>query len=410
MNLRRIALMRLLPVLILICLLAPTALAEDELRNPQVSAATADALAGLKREVVAAHVTSDLTIEDVLDRVGGGDELERTLLGAEQLGGARWLGDQAVQVRLSIDGTRIGKTLLKIVQAHPKQSPIAPDALQRELHQLGDRTFSATGTSTGAADISHLRPPPSQRAWWGVSDADRRTALATARNDAINHVLESLGPISLGGATLAQALRDASISDAIKGWLSSQPIKTAEFEDDLSVKLTLSAPVEGLWPVLRGALGRQKQVPLPGTQAEWDRLQHDVATHVAPAQGIGTVQAPVQPAAAQGMLLPAQAPAWAIQQAETEATSSDDGARLRTARRAEALALEKLRHVVEGLPLAQGVTVGGAAERDPRIAQAVVRALGRARPFKVDYGAKGSVTVHVAFRLSDLWAELTGQQ
>jgi len=386
-----------------------TAWAQDG-KNPQINAATAYALENLRREVVTVHVTPDLTIEDVLDRVGGNDQFAEMLRGAEQLGGARWLGDQAVQVRLSIDGNRVGKTLLRIVQEHPNKSPIAVDVLERTLRQLAGRTFSATGTSTGAGDINCLRPPPGDRAWSVVSDADRREAVAAARSNAINRIMQELAAVSLDGKTLSQAITESGASNVIKAWLETQPVKGVEFDDNLSVRLTLAAPAEQLWPVLRTAIEHQKVAPPPSTQAQWDQLYTAVMAHLAPTQGIGVVQANAQSPATPAILIPAQAPPWAIQQIETEDSSSDEGARLRTARRAEALALEKLRHQVDGLSLSDGLTLGAAAQRDPRIERCIVRALGRARPFKVDYGAKGSVTVHVAFRLSDLWAELSGQQ
>jgi hypothetical protein len=407
--------MRLVPAIVLSFLLGLTPCmcgivqAEDE-KNPQVNAATTDALETLKREVVTVHITPELTIANLLDQVGGNEEFAEMLRGAEQLGGARWLGDQAVQVRLSIDGSRVGKTLLKIIQHHSNKAPVAVEVLERELGQLTGRTFSATGTSTGAGDINCLRPPPADRAWWGVSDADRRAAVAAARSNAIDRVMQELAAVPIDGKSLNQAIAESGAFNAIKAWLEAQPVKAVEFDDNLSVRLTLAAPAEQLWPVLRSTIERQKQVPLPSTQAEWDQLFTAVAAHLTPTQGVGVVQPNAQPPVTPATLIPAQAPPWANQQVEAEDTSSDDGARLRTARRAEALALEKLRHQIDGLPLSGGMTLGAAAQQDPRIERSIVRALGRARPFKVDYGPKGSVTVHVAFRLSDLWAELSGQQ
>jgi hypothetical protein len=401
--------MRLIAVVIFMSLLALTLRAgQEEARNPQVDAATADALESLKREILCAHVTPAMTVEDLLNQVGGTAELDKVLRDSQQLGGARWLGDQAVQVRLSIDGARVGKALGEIVRAHAKHSPISPGELDRHLRPWADRTFSATGTSTGAADFTRLRPAASDRAWSAVSDADRKAALVAARNDAIAHVLENLNSLDVDGKSLAPALTAPEVSGPLKTWLAGQPVKAVEFRDDLSVGLTLSAPADELWPVLRSALSQQKEIPLPADQAQWDRLHAQLAAHLAPAVGIGNVgsKAPIAPAVA----LPAQAPQWSIQNAEAEATSPDDGARLRTARRAEALALEKLRHQLEALPLADGMTVGDAAQRDPVLKKALTHALNRARPIQVDYGAKGSVTVHISLRLSDLWADLTGQQ
>jgi len=400
-------------ILVLSCLswsalLDQTASGQDG-KNPQVNAARADALEGLRRDVLGIHLTPDVTIEDLIGRTDGNDELNRTLAGAEQLGDARWLGDQAVQVRLSIDGNRVGKSLLKIVKDHPKQSPLSLDELARDLEPLTFRTFSATGTSTCAGDVTRLRPPPSDRAWWGVSDADRRAALKTARNNAVTRVIGELGEIPVNGKTLGQAIAAAGAANELSSWLERQPVKAVEFDDNLSVRLTLAAPPEEAWSVLRSALLRQKVVAPPSTPAQWDDLKNAVSARLTP-QGTGTVQPAISAPAMATTLIPAQPPPWAIQEIETENTSTDEGGRLRTARHAEALALEKLRSQVDALPLSGGMTVGSAAQQDPRIERAIVHALARARPVKVDYGNQGSVTVHVAFRLSHLWLELSGQQ
>jgi hypothetical protein len=400
--------MGLKPVVILICIMVVAVLAQDQSRGPQVEAATADATESLKREVIATHITPDLTVADIIDRAEGGDEFNKTISSAQQLGGARWLGDQAVQVRLSIDGSQVAKMLVRIAQAKPGRSPIPAEALERRLRDWSDRIFSATGTSLGAADITHLRPPASDRSWWCVSDGDRRQALLAARDNAIAHILESVKPIELPtGKTIAQALSDQAANQAIVGWLSKQPVKSVQFSNDQTVHLTLDVTPEGLWPQLRLALDRQKQIA-PTTQADWDNLREQVVSRMGSASGIGMVRANPQPAAA-GAALPAQAPPWANQQAEAQATAPDHGGRLHTARNAEDLALERLRRQIEDLPLSPGVTIAVASQHDPRIEKAVTKALRRAKPFQVDYGANGSATVHVALHLSDLWGDISGQ-
>jgi hypothetical protein len=403
--------MRWSPVVILICVVGFVAYAGAEERSPQVEAATADALEGLKQQVLAARIRQDLTVEDLLEKIGGREELDKALRGAERVGGARWLGDQAVQVRLAIDGSRVVKNLLSLVDAHAKESPISPEALQQQTKWWGDRIFSATGTSTSAGRIGRLRPPPSERAWWNVSDAERRKALLAARDSAVNHVLESISPIPIHqDETIGQALSDPEASKIVRGWLDSQPVQSVKFGDDLTVRLTLAATSDGLWPILRSALGRQKAVPLPKAEAEWDRVREQVNARVAPATGAGTVQpGPAHPGPA-ASALPVQPPAWVNQLIQAEATAAQNGSELHTARKAEALALEKLRDQVNRLSLSDGKTIGAAAGHDPAIEQAVTKSLGRARPYQVDYGSKGAVTVHVSLRLSDLWAELTGQQ
>lgn len=402
-----------LPKLALLTLLM--ILAQAQAANgpgPQVDAAKSDALESLKRQIIVSHISSDLTVADLIGKVGGEAELERTLASAEELGGPRWLGDQAVQVRLSIDGSRIAKLLLKLVQSHPRQSPIGAELLQRQLKWWSDRIFSATGTSTGASDVARLRPPLADRAWWNVADADRRRALISAREHAVDGVLQKVGEVQLAqGQKLASALSDPAVAGPLREWLGSQPVKDVQFNDDMTIKLTLSDLAPGLWPVLRSALGKQHSAPLPSTEADWNRLHQQVATGVASPSGVGVVQSPGQGGPApQADSLPAEPPAWSKEQIEAEATSPQDGSPLHTARRAEAMAVEKLRDQINRLPFTPGATVGVVAGKDPRIEQAIAKSVGRARPSQVDYGPKGSVTVHVVLRLSDLWASLSGQE
>lgn len=380
--------------------------------GPQVEAARSDALESLKRQIIASHINTDLTVADLIDKLGGVAELDQTLGAAEELGGPRWLGDQAVQVRLSIDGSRISKMLLKLVQAHPRQSPISPESLQRQLKWWSDRIFSATGTSMGASDISRLRPPLGDRAWWVVNDADRRRALIAARDNAIDRVFQSLDSIDLaGGKTLGQALADPGIRRSVTRWLNDQPVKDVQFNDDLTVRLTLADIASSFWPALKSALASQHAVPIPSGDAEWNHLHDQVVAHLASPVGIGVVEPAGRPGGiAPAVSLPAEPPAWSKEQAEAQATSPQDGSPLHTSRRAEALAVEKLRDQINQLPLASGMTIGTAAGKDPRIEQAVAKSISRARPSKVDYGPKGAVTVHVVLRLSDLWSLISGQE
>ena len=406
---KRDALMRQTLVAILICLTCCQAvLAQDQSSAGQVSAAAADAMESLRQEVLTASVAPNLTVRDLIDRVGGQDELAKTLREAQRVGGARWLDDQTVQVQLVIDGRRIAATLVKIVRANPKNSPLPVDRVVRDLKTWERRTFSATGTSTSASNLERLRPPPSQRAWQSVSDDDRRHALLAARDNLLSRVLDSLRPIELGsGKNLGEVLTVPEVNQAMTQWLSTRPVTSVEFMDDLSVRLALYAPPEELWQTLKAAMVHEKQAPMDLEQAGWDRLQDQVTARVAPAIGTSAV-APGKSAPAQVVALPSEAPPWANQHAEAEAASPAHASKLRTARAAEALAVAKLRQRIESLPLDEKITLGEAARRDPRIGEAIARALGRARPFKVDYGQQGVVTVHVALNLSDLWAELTG--
>lgn len=396
-------------ILILIVAACPLAGAQEDARSPQVAAATADAIDGLHREVLGAQVGSGLTVRDLLDRVGGRAELGKVLRNARLVGGTRWLDDQTAQVQLVIGGGAVAKALTQAVRENPGKSPIPVERLERDLAGWSDRTFSALGTSTSASDIGRLRPPAGDRAWAGVGDAARKAALRSARDNAVNRVIDSLRPIQFDtGKTLDQALAVPEVRDSLGAWLAHRPVTSVEFDDDLAVHLTLSVPPEELWGELKAALARQTQVPVATGQAAWDRLSEQVIARAAPAVGTGVAQ-PAKAAAPQPVI-PLEPPDWATRQADAEATSPAHGSKLRTARAAEALAMEKLRSQINSLPLGLKTTVGDAARSNPQVQEAVARALGRARPYKVDYRAKGAVTVHVSLSLGDLWTELSSQQ
>jgi hypothetical protein len=186
-------------------------------------------------------------------------------------------------------------------------------------------------------------------------------------------------------------------------------VKGVEFSDDLTVRLSLGDGAAEVWPIIRAALSKQAALPQPANDADWERLHKQVAACTADAAGVGVVQ-PAEHLAGPATTLPAEPPAWSKEQLETQATSPQDGSPLHTSRRAEALAVEKLRDQINKLPLSTGTTIGSAAGKDPRIEQAILKAIRRARPSQVDYGAHGAVTVHVTLRLADLWALISGQE
>ena len=402
--------MRFWPVVILVCLMCLLVGAQqEEARSPQVAAAMADAIDGLHREVLGTSVAPGLTVKDLVDHIGGAQELSKTLRTARLVGGTRWLDDQTAQVQLVVGGADVAKTLTALVGQNPGKSPVPPDQLERQLAGWSDRTFSALGTSTSASDIERLRPPAGDRAWWGVNDQSRKAALVSARDNAVNRVIDSLRPIQFDtGHTLDQALSVPQVRDALRGWLNSRPVKSVEFDDDLSIHLALAAQPEDLWRVTKSALARQTQVPVATGQAAWDRLEEQAIARAAPPVGVAVAQA--EKATAPQRLIPAEPPDWSARQTDAQATSPAHGSKLHTARAAEALALEKLRAQINALPMGPKLTVGEAAKSNPRIEEAVSRALGRARPYKVDYGASGAVTVHVSMNLADLWSELANQQ
>src|SRR4051812_2282604 len=78
---------------------------EADARRAQVMAANADAIEALRRDVLNAPVTADMTVEQFVQRTDSRDALDRAIRRAEQIGGTRRLDDQTCQVRLQLPGS-----------------------------------------------------------------------------------------------------------------------------------------------------------------------------------------------------------------------------------------------------------------------------------------------------------------
>ncbi|HEY8748691.1 MAG TPA: hypothetical protein VIM11_12000 [Tepidisphaeraceae bacterium] len=402
--------MRLL--LAILAILSPASIlhAQDAPQSPQTAAALTDARESLHRQILSSVIAPGLTVHDLIDQTGGDTELTVRLQTAQQIGGTRWLDDQTAQVRLVIEGQSVAQFLIQIVEKNPGKSSVPPEVIKAHLADWRNRTYAATGTSTGAADVTRLQPPPGNAAWSSVSAENRNRALAAARDNATTRLTDSIRPVEITtGQTIDSALAVPDVNSALSTWLSRRPITSVDFRDDLSIRITMSIPPDELFQTLRAALTQQKQVPLPTTESGWSLVQKQIEARLAPPVGVGLVQ-PANPARQPEILLPDFAPTWANQQSQAEATSPSRGSKLHTARVAEDLAIKKLRTQVEALKLRDNLTLGEAARRDPRIAAALTKALNRAHPYQVDYAAGGAVTVRVAFDLSDLWTLLSDRR
>src|SRR5947209_4793987 len=73
-------LMRLIPVILLLSLACLAALAQEDVRQSQVSAATADALESLQRDVLATPISLNFTVRDLIERTHSQDALSNALL------------------------------------------------------------------------------------------------------------------------------------------------------------------------------------------------------------------------------------------------------------------------------------------------------------------------------------------
>lgn len=382
-------------------------------REAQISAAMNDAYDSLRQQVLATPMVRGITVATFVRAAHSEDQLDEAIHSAEQVGGARWLEDQTVQVRLELPGSKLVTALLAMQVLHPKVLPMSYATLKNHLNNtVWRQTFSATGSSTAGSAASRLRPDPSQVTWKKVSDAARRAAIDAARKNAVDRVVDSLKPIDLGrGHRLSEALGVPTVNAPLRDWLSSRPVRSIQFMDDLEIRLTLSATPRELWPTLKTGLEMQRVVRIPENPAGWDHLWKQVDARMAIPVGTALAQAPA-PATAPAVVIPAEPPAWIDGPADAEAESGPVGkSKLKTARVAEALALERLRAKLGALPLTPGMTLSQAARKDARLNAALTRALTRARIAKVEYDSPrpGWVKVKMTLDLQDLWTAISGQ-
>jgi len=395
-------------IVLLVVMVAGICSAQEDQRRAQVAAAAADASRRLETDVLAAPVTPQMTVAELAQRTACREALAETLRTADQVGGTRWIDDQTTQVRLEISGDAVARTLITAAELHPKSLPVALDELKKNLITWKDRTFAATGTSTAAAAADQLRPGPSQAAWQSVPDSDRRQAVMAARRNAATRVMDSVSSIEIGPRRhFSDVMGAPAVAQAIEDWLMSRPVTSLEYRDDMEVRLMLAAPPKEFCAALRAALVRSENGVMEIDDAGWKRFCDQVETRMALPVGRAVVAASGTAPAA--VTLPLDPPRWVTDAIDSEGVARSNGPLLRTARVAEAAAIDRLRSRVDALSLTPGLSLGQASRQDPHIAAALTRALRRARTYKVEYNdpEPGSVRVKTHLELEEVWRELT---
>lgn len=395
----------------------PAAAAPDELspevRRDQIAAATARAVELLRSQIAREPIGRNLTVQDLLERTGGHDYLVKTLQRAQQIGGPRWPDPQTCQVQLDISGPRVRQALVSIAATNARRSPLPPEIISGRLQSWDNLTFSATGTSTGAAALVNLRPIEEGAAWTRVSDEARQQATTRAKQAAAAEVLERIKPVPLtavaGGPgearTMGDVLAHPPARAAVEAWLASRPVTQVEFRDDLQVRVTLATPSDELFDAIRAAAEKQPNLVAGVTPADWDRARAALAARVPPTAQ-GTSRAGVLSVTRAAMNVQRPAPHWIDDQIDADGAGPVSETRLKAARAAERDAQAKLRLKIDALEIAPQQTLGPAARQDPRLNEAINRAVQRARLTRVDYQSDRSARVRVALDLRDLWAEI----
>ncbi|HEV2293931.1 MAG TPA: hypothetical protein VGR35_08740 [Tepidisphaeraceae bacterium] len=393
--------MRIAGLILLVLFLVADAFAQAG--REQERAATAAAVRGLMEAAAKEHIAPGVTVGKLLDQTKGHERLRKELSRAQMIGGTRWVGNTA-QVRLEISGSRVAQALVNIAASEPKKSPIPADVLAVKLKDWNQRTFSATGSSTGAAEIEHARPGGEAPAWAAISDDARRAAVAAAKENAVNSALDSVRDVKLpNGKTAGEALKDPAVREKLRTWLSTRPVTEVQFRDDLNVAVQLSAPPAEFFEAFRDALRFGEP-----DAAAWEAVREEFQRRLASPFGTAAVGAAAGVPTKPTLQLPALPPPWTNRQIESEGAATAAGSKLKCARMAEARAAEGLVTQLEALPLTENLTVGQAAERDPRIREALDRAASRGRTYKVEYDSDGGAHVWVQLDLHHVWEELRG--
>jgi hypothetical protein len=410
-------LMKLIPAIILLLGAAGLAWAGEETGRSQVRAATADAVENLLDEVSRASLTRNLTVDDFVRRTNSRDELVKVLQRAQQIGGPRWIDDHTCQIELQISGPVVGAALKRIAAANPRHAPLAQGELERAVKQWDERSFSATGAATsrlpaaakarGMDRIGQRRDP-----WQDVSQAARDQAVAAAKADAARRSLSSVRPISLTPrSTVGDALEVKAVGEGMQSWFASQAPARVELTDDMEAVVELGGTPAETFETFRDLAVKQKEVALPADDRGWskakDEFEHRMVTPIGRAVvvigGAGEHEVVAGP---KPLALPSRAPKWADRRIEASASGGAGGSKLLAARAAESTAEQKLRRQIEELELNDKQTLAQAAKDDPRVEQALRRALTRTRIAKADYHANGSADVVVYLDLANLWQEL----
>lgn len=392
-------------LLLVLLLVAAHARGQETGNHDRVQAAYDNAMQSLRQQVDDVQIRPDLTIADVIEKVGGEAELATILAKAQRIGGPRWLDDQTCQVRLDISGATVADSLKQIVSDNPKKSPVTVDALAPRLKDLNKKTFCAVGTSTGSKAIGGARPIREADGWAAVDDDARRQAVAAAKRDAVTRVIESVRDVPLApDKTVGDAMDVKSVHEALDRWIQSRPVTRVEFQEDFQVKLTLAAAAGDLYNTFESAAKAQTKVPLPKDSKGWDELRERFTSRIGRVSGRASAKAPSR--VVNAVQLPDVPPDWVQQQLDAQGSSKAKADKLKAARAAETDAVSRLRTQVEALPLTSGVTIGEAQKRDKRLAEAVGRAVKEAHTYKVDYESDGSARVKVNLDLREVWESI----
>ncbi len=386
---------------------APVAVFRPDAANPAdtVRAATARSVAALLEGVSQLRLDPRYNVGQFLSETASRDEFVKDLQRADQIGEPRWLDRFTCQVQLEIPSVRIAQALARIAGASREQ-PITAAQVYFAMRDW-PRTVGATGSATSAVALPEIRPRPSI-VWMGVDDQTRRAALRAANANAIRTAMDSVAPVSLAERkTIGDGFAVPEVGRTVTEWLGTRPITRVDFREDRQVEVALAVDQTEFFFEVRSAIAANSQMATPVTNEDWRNVEQEFRLKFRPAVGRSAVVA--QPAPMTQVVvvqMPRQAPVWVNQQFGIEGSAPVIGNKLQSSSRAEIDARAKLRARLESMPLEGALTVGQAAAQNPRVSDAVSRAVERARVYKTEFRSNGTSVVYMMADMRSFWEEL----
>lgn len=360
----------------------------------------------------------------------------RTLRRAQLVGGARWIDDQTVQVRLDLSARVVADAVMQLAGAYQRQTGIPPQKIAEATRAWSDRTLTATGLSTGvvssSAVVVPVRPARTRVAGAEAGSAAESSAdgavggetasghdagvavdggvvppesIEAAKSEAAESLMAALSRAELpGGRSVRELVRLPGVRDALAVHVRARPLRERQRLSDGSVRVVVQLDAARVVEVVRSAAVAANEPWIPTDEATWSAWGRVLAGAV-PAEVEG-----VLPAADFRDLLTRVSvdapPGWVEQPLEAEGSSGGLATKLLTARQAEVTALRELREALQSLPVGESVSLGQLARRTPLYAGVVDRAMSRARVIRVDYFEDGSATVRVRTDPRLMWQDV----
>jgi hypothetical protein len=373
----------------------------DDARPVAIQAASASARAELKRQILSSSVAPGLSVRALGERHPA-FSIDDVLDTAEQIGGPRWVDQDVVQVRLQVPASRVVERI-ESIDPQTRDPRLTPADLVRLKREWKTRTFQATGQAIPSAKIESILGTFQSPAWQRVPQAARVDAAGRARGAAAGTIVSTTSNIRVGPSETIDQSFAPGAQDKLRIWAYTMPATTVQLRDDRVVEIGLYVDREGLEQQLRA-------VVTDGSMSESEKSEALTAgVRALPTIVVGraSVETPADDTSAAAPIRLRGLPAWASDPLVAEGSSSAGESRLRTARLAERIAKDQLRAAIDKLLITPDLTLKQAAASNPRVADAIDRAVDNARVYQVDYNADGSATVRVTLDPNELIDELT---